>query len=190
MPFIAYMRQTRERVDITKIHAPRQVLKAGELVCQLCGAEMIIKAGMIKRPHFAHASSCSSAYGSHPESAEHRAGKEYLRAQLPLLFQEYREAALEYEVPIPSIHRVVDLLVTFPKGHTIAHEVQLASITVEQLEERTADYERAGIDVVWWLGKSADTPATRAWCIQKFGISFLIDYRSVLEYITLQRSGA
>jgi len=59
--------------------------------------------------------------------------------------------------------------VTFPTGWRVAHEVQLASITTEHLQERTNDYTLAGIDVVWWLGKSADTETNRAWCRCTFG---------------------
>ena len=159
MPFIAMNKATRKRIDITSIEHPRLELKPGEFVCQTCGASMIIKAGLIKRAHFAHASTCTSPYGSHPESPEHREAKMYLKTQLPARFEDYKEVRLEYEVPIKEVKRIVDLLAIFPNGHKVAHEIQLASITNEQLEARTKDYERAGIDVIWWLGKSANSTA-------------------------------
>ncbi len=184
MPFIALHKDTGERIDITKIAKPRDVLVSGECICQLCRLPMIIKAGLIKRSHFAHANSCDTDYASHPESPEHRAAKMFLKEQLPQRYSDYKDADLEYEVPIKEVSRVVDLLATFPKGHKVAHEVQLASITTEQLEERTRDYERAGIDVIWWLGKSANTPANREWCLRTFGITFTIDYKSVHDAVT------
>ncbi|MCK6629037.1 MAG: hypothetical protein L6R45_28140 [Anaerolineae bacterium] len=54
MPFIAINRQTGERIDITKIENPRLHLKRDDQICQLCEQPVIIKAGLITRPHFAH----------------------------------------------------------------------------------------------------------------------------------------
>jgi hypothetical protein len=68
MPFIAIRKETRERIDITTIANPRAVLKSGECLCQLCGAPMIVKAGLVRQHHFAHIGQCSSDYQSHPES--------------------------------------------------------------------------------------------------------------------------
>lgn len=174
MPFIARHKETEERIDITRIPNPRQVLKAGDCVCQLCGVPMIIKAGAILRAHFAHVTSCTSDYQSHPESAEHREAKVYLATHLKEAFKEYTDAQIEYEVPLPEVKRIADLLITFPMGWRIAHEVQLASITTETLEARTNDYARAGVDAVWWLGKSANTPANRAWCRETFGYALCL----------------
>jgi competence protein CoiA len=176
MPFIALHKDTKKRIDITLLDHPREMFKAGECLCQLCSSPMIVKAGLIKRAHFAHANSCTSPYGSHPESAEHREAKMYLKTQLPARFEDYKDVRLEYEVPIKEVKRIVDLLAIFPKGHRVAHEVQLASITNEQLEARTKDYERAGIDVIWWLGKSANSPANRDWCLRTFGEVFSINF--------------
>src|SRR6266567_2320227 len=181
MPFVALHKTTRERIDITRIAKPREVLKSGEFVCQLCDTPMIIKAGLVVRAHFAHTATCNTDYRSHPESPEHRAAKIYLREKLPAIYAEYKIAKLEYEVPIPEVRRIVDLLAIFPSGHKVAHEVQLASITTEELEERTGDYERAGIDVIWWLGKSASTPTNRNWCLQTFGAAFTIDYQAIYD---------
>ncbi len=176
MPFIALDKETRKRIDITTLDQPRQVLKAKGCICQLCNEIMIVKAGMIKRAHFAHASSCPTSYESHPESPEHRAAKMFLKKQLPLRFAEYKGVQLEYEVPIKQVNRIVDLLAIFPNGHRVAHEVQLASLTIEHLEARTNDYARAGIDVVWWLGKSANTTANRDWCLRTFGELFTLNF--------------
>lgn len=175
MPFIARKKSTGERIDITLLSSPREQLQANDCVCQLCGAPLIIKAGLIMRAHFAHATLCESDYQSHPESLAHREAKVFLATHLHESFQEYTSASIEYEVPIPEVKRVADLLVTFRMGWRIAHEVQLASITTEELELRTNDYERAGIDVVWWLGRSANTVANRAWCYRRFGHAFCLN---------------
>jgi competence CoiA-like predicted nuclease len=175
MPFIALNAETRERIDITTIENPRLVLKPGECICQLCEIPMIIKAGQIMRAHFAHVAACPTDYESHPESQEHREAKVFLATHSHEAFAEYTDAKIEYEVPIPEVMRIADLLVTFPMGWRIAHEIQLASITTETLEARTNDYLQAGIDVVWWLGKSANTPANRDWCRQTFGYALSLN---------------
>jgi competence protein CoiA len=178
MPFIALSKETRKRIDITTFEHPRQELNNGAFICPFCNTPMIIKAGMIKQPHFAHINTCTSPYGSHPESPEHREGKAFLKRNLPLRYPEYKDARFEYEWPIKEVSRIVDLLAIFPNGHRVAHEVQLASITTETLEKRTNDYRRAGIDVIWWLGKAANTNANRDWCARTFGevcsISFYV----------------
>lgn len=176
MPFIAKDKETGERVDITTIDNPRQKLTSSSIVCQLCGEPMIIRAGLIIRAHFAHIRKCSSDYQSHPESREHRETKVFLAQKLSELYSSYTTVEPMLEVPIPEIKRVADILFTFPMGWRIAHEVQLSPITVEKLEERTNDYLSAGIDVFWWLGKSADTPANRQWCTDFLGHTYRISY--------------
>jgi competence CoiA-like predicted nuclease len=179
MPFIALNRSTGERVDITKIEHPRLHLKSDALICQLCEQPVIIKAGLLTRPHFAHRSHCSTDYHNHPESIEHLLGKEMVARGLKEEFAEYAQADIQYEVKVPEVKRVIDVMASFPNGWRVAHEIQLAGITTEELQQRTEDYARAGIDVVWWLGKSADTPANQAWCNARFGFSLSLDLGAV-----------
>ena len=175
MPFIALDTQTNKRIDITKIEYPRLVLKKEELVCQLCNKPMLIKAGMIRQAHFAHiATNCITEYGFHPESQAHRNAKAFLAEHLRITFKEYTDADIAYEVKIPEVKRIVDLLVTFPMGWRVAHEIQLSATTAHELQQRTDDYERAGIDVVWWLGQKANVPPNRAWCEETFGYALTI----------------
>jgi len=138
MPFVAKRKGTGERVDITLIENPRGVLKPGECICQVCDTPMIVKAGLVRQHHFAHVGRCSGDYQSHPESPAHQDAKRFLAANLRKQFREYANTSIEYEVPLPEIRRIADLLVTFPTGWRVAHEVQLASITTEQLQERTS----------------------------------------------------
>ena len=125
---------TGERLDITLIENPRGVLKPGECICQVCDTPMIVKAGLVRQHHFAHVGRCSGDYQSHPESPAHQDAKRFLAANLREQFREYVNTAIEYEVPIPEVRRIADLLVTFPTGWRVAHEVQLASIPTEQLQ--------------------------------------------------------
>src|SRR5512147_2423309 len=123
MPFIALNRQTGERVDITKIENPRLHLKSDELICQLCEQPVIIKAGLITRPHFAHRSQCTTDYDSHPESIEHLLCKELVARGLREEFAEYAQANIQYEFKVPEVRRVVDIMATFPNGWRVAHEI-------------------------------------------------------------------
>lgn len=182
MPFIALERTTRARIDITQYAQPRQSIPADSIICQLCEERMVIKNGLIVRAHFAHYRQCTSEYEAHPESAEHLAGKEAVARALRTEFSEYFDADIQLEYRVPEARRVADVMAVFPMGWRVAHEVQLASITTEQLTQRTADYASAGIDVVWWLGKSADTPANRRWCEAQFGFSLALD----IDYVIAQ----
>lgn len=185
MPFIALNKPTGSRVDITQATpALIRQFTPGELVCQLCGGPMFPRSAHDRtstqgakhevRAHFVHvAKECDATYRQHPESADHRRGKLYVATDWLMQYGRYKGAVIEYEVPIKDIRRIADVLATLPNGHRIAHEVQLAGITPRELEERTNDYARAGIDVYWHLGKSADTQANRdflAGALEDFGI--------------------
>jgi competence CoiA-like predicted nuclease len=91
MPFIAIRKATGERIDITTIENPRAVLKSGECLCQLCCAPMILKAGLVRQHHFAHAGRCIDAYQSHPESPAHQDAKRYLATHLREWFNRVRQ---------------------------------------------------------------------------------------------------
>jgi competence CoiA-like predicted nuclease len=180
MTFIGLHKETSERIDITQFEHPRLSLKSGDCVCQLCGSPLMVRAGNVYRAHFSHYGEreCHSEFKSHPESPEHREAKTILAKFLKESYQEYSSARFDYEVPIPEVRRVADLLVNFPMGWRIAHEIQLAGISIEELQARTDDYYKAGIDVVWWLGKSADTLTNRAWCVQTFGYCVTLNIRT------------
>lgn len=186
MPFVAKKVSTGRRVDITKISKPRE-LKKEDFVCQLCDQPMIVKAGMSpRRAHFAHKVKCSSDYQSHPESVEHRFAKRFVAEGLKGT-DEYRGATIHYEVPIPEVMRVADVLAVFLKqGWRIAHEIQLSSITIEELGKRTSDYESAGIDVVWYLGKAADTETNRDWCVRNIGVCYRVSFTAKNESSKLE----
>lgn len=207
MPFIAINKETGARVDITR-EAPDLIrrFKPGELVCQLCGGPMFPRSSHDRkdtrgqlysvRAHFAHiASECDMTYSQHPESTEHRLGKMYVATEWIKQFGRYKDATTEYEVPIREVNRVVDVLATLPNGHRIAHEIQLAAITPRELEERTNDYARSGIDVFWHLGKSADTEPNRQFlrsAVDDFGLITFSEptLRSENSYPVRQRVAA
>jgi competence CoiA-like predicted nuclease len=169
MPLIAHYLQTGERIDITQLTNPRAQLAADQIGCQLCSSRMIIKQGLIKRWHFAHVAACPEQYASHPETIAHLLGKEEMRRYLRLI-PEFATAQIDLEVPIHDRKRIADVLATFPQGHRMAVEIQLAGITTEELAARTKDYYDDGIDVLWCLGGTAyNSPANREWCTGECG---------------------
>ena len=182
MPFIAIDKATGERIDITQTPDIMLTYQPGTLACQLCGGSMFPRSEHERktpsgavcsvRAYFRHASKeCDTDYAAHPESVEHRLGKLYIATFWLPQFAWYKDAKIEYEVPIreAGIRRVVDVLATLPSGHRIAHEVQLAAITPRELKERTDDYAAAGIDVFWHLGGRANDYANCEYLDSTYG---------------------
>lgn len=198
MPFIALDERTGLRIDVTTVANPRADLRADVHVCPVCGGRMILRAGIIRRPHFAHvpnpAEPCSYAEYAARETAEHREAKVIVRDMIAQWFAEYSTATADLEVYIPDVqharNRIADILFTFASGWRVAHEIQLAAITTAELWERTRDYWSAGIDVFWWFGRDADTPANREWSMSNYGFYLDIqihqsaDRRRLLSPIT------
>jgi len=175
MPFVAKSRSSGKRLDLTQIDEPQR-LDRRDVMCQLCGGDMVLKCGQIIRPHFAHlARTCSSDYRFHPESLDHLIAKQVVVSLLRRSYADFLpDILLEYA--IEDRKRVADVMCIWSTGWWQAHEVQLASITQGELEERTNDYAEQGIDVRWWLGKRADTPRNREWCNRKCGEVGLVSF--------------
>lgn len=187
MPFVARHAVTHARIDITQIPNPRETLHAEDLLCQLCDERMIVRHGLILRPHFAHRRACTLPYTMHPESPEHLLGKAQVSAWLRTQ-PGFTDAQVELEVPIHARKRIADILVTFPQGHRLAVEIQLASLTTEALTARTKDYLDDGIDIIWVLGKDAlRSPSNCAWCTLHLGGYLRLDFveRAPLSTIAL-----
>ncbi len=180
MPFVGLQKSTQQRINILDIEGdPRTAIDKNDLVCPLCGQQLTVVAGAIVMKHFRHTVKCSSEIDRHPESIRHLAGKWHVRNYCRRLYGD--DVKIDFEVAVSEANRQADVMVIWPSGFREAHEIQLASITTEYLNKRTADYRRAEIDVVWWLGGSADTPANRNWCIDTYGDVRIITF-STLEY--------
>lgn len=186
MPFIALQKSTGKRIDITTIESPRAELRADDMACPVCGSPMLVKAGLINRAHFAHKpgrEDCPYAAYSAGETQEHREAKQLIRDHMSDWFSEYGIARPELEVYVPEVtharNRIADVMFTFPGGWRVAHEVQLASITVGDLQDRTEDYERAGIDVFWWFGRDAFGKGALEWSIRRYGFYLKVELLEV-----------
>lgn len=192
MPYVALLKEgdNYKRVDIS-LEKNLQDYFGNEFLCQLCQEPMILKAGLVRRPHFAHKAQCSSDYEHHPESPMHRASKLALMKNLPQLFSEFTRATPMQEVVMPEIKRVADVVFVFPNGWRMVHEVQLSWTNPRELEKRTRDYESIGCDVIWWLGRDALTKENREWAInhQEACFEIYIDESEETERVTLFDEG-
>lgn len=178
MPLVGMNKHTKQRLDITKVLEPRKIVAKGDLVCPLCLQPMTVVAGLIRIPHFRHLSACTSETPRHPESIKHLLGKAFVAV---LVSENDPDAVVDFEVRVPECNRVADVLVSLDGGWRVAHEVQLASITTAELAERTKSYLGAGIDVTWWIGGKANTPANRNWIEDNFGDVRILEY-GITEY--------
>ena len=171
MPFVAQNKITGERIDVTDFANPRAELDAVHFECRFCKIPMFLRRSPRGTFHFFHQRSCTSDYQHHPETPEHLAGKSFVaKVYLPKL-NEYASFNHLFEEPLHAVRRIADIIIKFPMGWWVAHEIQLSSITPEALEERTNDYLNDGVDVIWWLGKSAHTEINRKWVIYKYGFA-------------------
>ena len=179
MGLIAKQKSTGLLLNILDFMDPRKEIDSRDIECHLCGGALIIKSGMMRIKHFAHKPSapCSCDYARHPESYEHIFFKNLLSRHLGKEFEEYLNAQAQPEYAVHEVRRIADIAFTFPGGWIVIHEVQLAKITTHDLEARTNDYRDAGYDVVWWIGKNADTESNRKWLLENFGECFRLDYQ-------------
>ena len=178
MPFVALDKDGGERVDITMFKEPKQFLAGLYLMCQDCHTKMYIRDTINVVAHFAHHPRKDGEHClSGGESPAHMQAKKAMGLRLRSL---YPEAKIEFEVRIDNTdgakYRKVDVLETWEDGIVCAHEIQLSAITTEKLKERTADYRKNNIDVVWWLGSRAGTAENKSFLLQEGGCFGTIRY--------------
>lgn len=178
MPFVAINKNNNTRVNIRRIKDPRFELK-DEYICEICKERMLIRGSDKVTYHFSHYPHNKETPVLCPdrekESPEHLLAKSHLADMLIEKFSTHVDVKVEEEYWLPEIQRKADVLVTFPMGWRIAHEIQLSFISIDELEKRTNDYLSAGIDVFWWFGHKADTDLNRRWAIRNTGHCFGIE---------------
>ena len=113
--------------------------------CPCCERELIIKAGSIKIPHFAHKSNASCNASSEPESTYHLIAKR----RLFTWFISHGYDA-ELEAYVPDIKKRADVLVrNGEKKYAI--EFQCSTISEASFMERTVAYQSVNITPIWIL---------------------------------------
>jgi hypothetical protein len=116
------------------------------------------------------------------ESWEHLEGKAFVANQLQPLVGPSVTVAFEHLVGLPNgRRRIADVALIYPSGFVEVHEIQLASITVDEIEQRTDDYASAGIPAQWWIGKSnTDSHLIRDCLRQQQGGFFVLEFSEQL----------
>jgi competence CoiA-like predicted nuclease len=181
MPLVGKNIKSGERVCILDYDKPKLELVKGEIVCPYCNQVLHIVHTDFRTKHFRHLTECNSDYKKHPESIEHLLAKQILAERLSNDWNEYSTCKIEYEFPIHTLKRIADIAFIFPNGWIVAHEIQLSKISIEDLETRTNDYLNAGLDVVWWIGKNADTSPNRKWLFENYGAITCINFDFLQE---------
>lgn len=121
-------------------------LRHESFTCPECNEKVILKAGRINVPHFAHeqTSNCSMQQG---ESAEHLNGK----MELYQWCQNHGyPSALEYS--LLEVDQRIDVVARVGKT-AIAFEYQCAPISLEEFETRTTGIRQAGFVPIWIFGE-------------------------------------
>ncbi|HZG71201.1 MAG TPA: competence protein CoiA family protein [Chondromyces sp.] len=138
--------QTGLPVNLTEQRTPKEMAelkRRGGYICPQCQTPVILKAGPIKIPHFAHQrlSSCESF--SEPESSRHLKGKIDLFHWFTQFYQT------ELEAYLPEIRQRPDV---FLPALRAAIEFQCSAISAEQFAKRSHSYLKNGYRPIWLFG--------------------------------------
>jgi competence protein CoiA len=125
-----------------RIHCKDAQKSDGLFTCPACGSETILKKGTIKAPHFAHKPPTSCEYGK-GESEEHRRAKQSIYDALQ---ERPGVDSLELE---KYFGRVIADVFFVVNQKQIAIEVQVSKLDLKRIAQRTLEYTRLGVYVLW-----------------------------------------
>ncbi|MGM0844320.1 MAG: competence protein CoiA family protein [Bacillota bacterium] len=127
------------------------VLRGQSFFCPECHSRVIIKAGEIKIPHFAHRTGIGCEGSHEPETSFHLRGKK-------LLFHHFSSiiSSVALEQYLPAIKQRPDVYISMNEKK-YAVEYQCAVIGSEDFLTRTKGYQYAEIEPVWILGSRIQT---------------------------------
>jgi competence protein CoiA len=138
------MLSAKRKSDGQSVTAYLESKRNGPFACLQCNEEVILKIGRNRVNHFAHASpiACKFATG---ESETHRRCKMEIYEALSRQ-PNVRNVALER--PLGAVRPDVSAYIN---GVPVAIEVQISSLSIETIQQRTIEYARLGIYVLWLL---------------------------------------
>ncbi|MBY0529961.1 MAG: hypothetical protein K2P51_07195 [Rhabdochlamydiaceae bacterium] len=118
----------------------RHALKQKNYLCPECALPVRVRSGPHRQPHFFHLER-RSICRQNQKSQEHLQTQCYLMTLLP-------EGQCCMERPFPSVQRIADI--TW-ESERIVFEVQCSPLSLQEAEQRCADYRAAGFEIVWIL---------------------------------------
>jgi competence protein CoiA len=128
--------------DNYKVHALEVDKFDAPFMCPKCGCETILRQGSVKVHHFAHKPPVFCEYGQ-GESEAHRVCKQSIYDELRIT---ENVTLCELEKDFGSV--VADVFFIFI-GVKIAIEVQISNLTMSRIIERTQEYNKLGVYVLW-----------------------------------------
>jgi competence protein CoiA len=129
---------------------------ANGLHCECCGTPVILKAGTIRLPHFAHKNltNCLSQEEFAGESNEHKEGKRIFYHYFKNKYGEEADVQVNSKL---SNGRRADILVQFQDGNRLAIEIQRLVKRTTDWYSKNNDYKNMQLNVLWVLcGNNAE----------------------------------
>jgi competence protein CoiA len=138
------MLTARRKSDGQTVFAAEERPTDGPYACLVCNEIVILKSGNSKTSHFAHAYPLASHFGENESETHRRCKMEIYKA----LLREPYVSQVEIEGPLGDLRP--DILAEI-RGARVAIEVQLSTLSIETIIQRTKKYGRKGIYVLWLL---------------------------------------
>lgn len=115
----------------------------GPFMCPDCQGQVVHKQGSIREPHFAHAPDAVCKHASPGESEMHRQAKQEIADALV-----HRSGVSEVQLERPLGEVRPDVSFCY-QGTLVALEIQISTLSPEEIEWRTLAYTRQNIAVLW-----------------------------------------
>jgi len=117
-----------------------QARKHRNYECPECKGVVRLRGGPHRQAHYYH-------IRHSPHCRQHQKSQEHIQSQLRIL-NLLPKGECFLERPFPSLSRIADVVW---EKEQIVFEIQCSAISKQEVEERTADYKRAGMRIVWIL---------------------------------------
>ena len=143
--YMLIAKQNNQLIDLRKVSSTdfSRLKLASNYACPYCGASVILKQGPKRRAHFSHKTSCDYKGHDH-ESEAHHLSKLVLEEWLSN--QGVRTIKVEYR--LATINRIADIYFEYENEKYVL-EIQKSMIDASLFHQRTNDYEKLGIRVIW-----------------------------------------
>ncbi len=113
-----------------------------------------------------------SAFPEDPQLAARDVVHAFVRRSLA----RYTAATVERDVALDVGLGRADLLLSFPMGWRVVHQLLDRPRMIGELAERTDAFTRAGVDVLWWVCGAAETLDLHAWQHERGGASYVVGW--------------